>query len=325
MISNDLLGSIQFDKMQSLGNDFILIDKDQFKNIVCLNPLFLDFIRVDMSKESFMPDPDYEDERILEESSRGNSMLFKFLCNRKFGIGADQLIVYSYEDGILQASFFNNDGSAAEICGNGMRALALLMNKKHALVDMKLEANANEYQMHFTDENEISVNMGRFSVDPENLGFSRPVRDTLNLTLDELKLDEDEFECLGIKAIGGISTGNPHIVFFVEEPFIPETCDLFGPMVSSSDLFMFGVNVGFAELDPKNTEITLSVYERGTGKTLSCGSGACAAAALAHLKGYLLGKDILVKQKGGEIIITVNADGTYTQTGPSRYVFGGKF
>lgn len=328
MISDGLLGSIQFDKMQALGNDFVLIDNDQFKNIVCLNPVFLDFIKNDISKENFIQNYDYEEAQLLKEGSRENSMLFKFLCNRRFGIGGDQLIVYSYEDGIIQASFFNNDGSQAEMCGNGARALGLLMNKKYGLTDMKFEAAGKEYNIHFKNDNEISVNMGHISLDPIDLGFSRPVKDVLNLTFNDLKLNPKDFfffKNTKIKSISCISTGNPHIIFFLDKEFSLEVCELFGRTVSANALFMHGINVGFARIDPTNTEISLTVFERGTGNTLSCGSGACAAAAGAHLNSFLLGKNILVKQRGGNILVTVNPDGTYTQTGPSRYVFGGKF
>lgn len=325
MISEDFLGSIQFDKMQSLGNDFVLIDRKEFQNIMSLKPAFLDFVNTDIGRENFLFEDSFEDRNLNKTSE--NSILVKFLCNRRFGIGCDQLVIYSYEDGQLEACFFNNDGSQAEICGNAARALGLLMNKKYKALNIKLIANSKNYQIHFENENEISVNMGYFSLDPKDLYLSHNVKDIINLTFEDLKLRVQDYTFLRnikFKAISCISVGNPHIIFFMDKQLPYEACNLLGRVVKSNELFENEINVGFAKINSINTEISLIVFERGAGLTLSCGSGACAAAALAHLNGFLIGKNILVKQRGGNIIVTINADGTYMQKGSSKYVFSGK-
>ncbi|MDR2107492.1 MAG: diaminopimelate epimerase [Holosporaceae bacterium] len=271
---------IKFDKMQSLGNDFVMVDLDQFSR----KPLW-------------------------------GADFFRKICDRNYGIGCDTAVLYqkSNDGSQVQAEFFNADGSEAEICGNAARCLGSLMKERYGKPKFLLKAGGKICPI--LAEDEISVDMGKPSFDPEDIGFSKPVPDPLSVT-EHLPCDAD------VSVASCISVGNPHLVLFVPEaPTAERTASL--AKMSENSLFRNKINVSAAFVKSEN-EIILSVFERGAGPTLACGSGACAAVAVARLKGLVKSEKVRVYQRGGILTVSVDNEGNILQSGPASFVFCGE-
>jgi diaminopimelate epimerase len=271
---------IKFDKMQSLGNDFVMIDLDQFSQ----NPFF-----------------------------DGN--FFATISNRNYGIGCDLSVLYELRNGTIFTEFFNSNGSEAEICGNASRCLGLLMKKRSGLSKCTLNTVKRSYFIKMGDE--IRVGMGRPSFDSEDIGFSKS--GITSSVMDELDLAED----IAIRHAFCVSVGNPHLILFCENIPEEEKVISLGAQLENHSLFKNRINVSFAHVTSAG-EIILSVFERGVGLTKACGSGACAAAAVAHTENIVSSRDVLVKQKGGSLMISFDEDGNIFQTGPAFHVFSGE-
>jgi diaminopimelate epimerase len=268
-----------FDKMQALGNDFVMIDLNQF----AARPPF-------------------------------EKAFFRSICHRNLGVGCDSAVLHQRrENGSLQAEFFNPDGSEAEICGNAARCLGLLMKKRFGTVEFPLEAGGKIYPIRADDE--ISVGMGRPSFDPDALGLSEPVPDPLSM-LRYLPCDPD------VREAACVSVGNPHLILFLGEAPDENKVSTLGKL-SEHPLFANRINVSLAFVKSEN-EIILSVFERGVGPTLACGSGACAAVAVARAGGFMKSENIRVHQRGGSLTVTIGDDGGIFQTGPAAFVFSGE-
>ncbi|MDR2157947.1 MAG: diaminopimelate epimerase [Holosporaceae bacterium] len=275
--------TLKFDKMHALGNDFVIIDQNQLPN-----------------------------KRFSDEA------FFARLCDRHYGIGGDLLVLYELHDNdVLEAKFFNPDGGEAEICGNAVRCLGFLMRKRGGLSRCILKTKAKTYPILMMD-NEISVDMGPVSLDPQDIGLSNKNLNPLSI-IDELNLPND----LHVRAAYCVAVGNPHLILFLEESLDEKRMTFFGAMLENHSLFRNKINVSFGFIKSEN-EITLSVFERGAGLTFACGSGACASAAVAHISGLIKSKNILVRQKGGSLKIFIREDGNIFQTGPASYVFSGE-
>ncbi|MDR0632249.1 MAG: diaminopimelate epimerase [Holosporaceae bacterium] len=270
---------IEFDKMQGLGNDFIIIDASQF---------------------SKKPDKDF----IIN------------LCDRNYGIGCDQLVLYGKQGDKILARFFNPDGSEAEICGNAARCLGLLMQKRCGLSKFTLESAGKSHSIKTNGE--IRVGMGQPSFDSEDIGISKVGVDPLSV-LEELNLPKN----LGIYHASCVSVGNPHLVLFSRDILNEKDIMSVGPSLKSHPLFRNKINVSFACVVSEN-EIALSVFERGVGLTFACGSGACAVAIVAHVSNVIPATDILINQKGGSLTISLDEEMNIFQTGPAFHVFQGE-
>lgn len=272
---------ISFDKMQGLGNDFVFIEESQL-------------------------------------SENLNAEDIKFLCDRKFGIGCDTLVIYRRKKNEITAKFFNRDGSEAEICVNATRCFALLMQKNFGLSELDLKTKSKTYETKIVD-GKIFVNIGRPSFSHSDLGIENEDIDVDDL-LSELNLAPSEISY--IDRACAISVGNPHLVLFLKK-FIPQKVkQKIGEKLEKFSLFKNRINVSFAKII-NELEIQLEVFERGVGFTLACGSGASAAAFCAY-KFNLLGDKIRVKQPGGDLEIFIKPDGSIIQKGPASYVFEGK-
>jgi diaminopimelate epimerase len=271
--------SVKFDKMQALGNDFVMIDFNQFS-----------------------PDSDGSYRKFIPT-----------VCNRNYGIGCDTLVLYKSENDEIFAKFFNPNGTEAEICGNAARCLGLLMKKRNGASQFTLRTKKKIYPILVTDS-EICVNMGQPSFNPEEIGFLGADQTSLRQKLD---LPSEVFH------VSCISVGNPHLVLFCEKILDEEKITELGASLENHSLFKNKINVSFAHITHKN-EIALTVFERGVGLTLACGSGACATAAAAFVNRIILSKKIFVKQKGGELMVHSDDDLNIFQTGPASYVFSGE-
>jgi len=234
------------------------------------------------------------------------------LCHRRFGIGADQLLtLHPSRVADFRMGIFNADGGQVEMCGNGIRCLAKY------IWDRGLSANAV-----------LSVETLAGIIRPEKAGgmirvdMGEPVLEgrLIPVNLDglikdlALKIDHKEFK------ITCVSMGNPHAVTVVDDV---EGIDLkkYGPLIETHALFPRKINVEFIQIiDPEH--IKMRVWERGSGETMACGTGASAAAVAAHLKG-LTGKKVKVAVLGGELMIEWEGNNHVYMTGPAVEVFEG--
>ena len=270
---------IYFTKMHGLGNDFILID----------------------SRDSSI-------ENLSEFSKK--------ICNRRYGIGADQvLLLYNSDAADFRMQIFNADGSEVEMCGNGIRCLAKYV-----------------WDRNLSDKNVLSVETLGGIVRPEKEGdmvkvdMGEPVFDPHNIPVDisvqgeyiidyPLSVNDREF------LITCVSMGNPHAVIFVDD-LSDFDVTYYGPMIETHGLFPKRTNVEFIEIISPH-EIQMKVWERGSGETLACGTGASAAAVASTIKG-LAERTVTVRLQGGNLVIEWAFDNHVYMTGPAVEVFQGE-
>ena len=280
--------------MQGLGNDFILLDnrKGVYKNL---------------------------------------SRLSRMLCDRRFGIGADQLLLLSNSRRAdFRMRIFNADGSEVEMCGNGIRCLATYIwdNKiKRQRSGVSSQGLAIETLAGIIRPEKsgsfVKVDMGEPVLKPEKI----PVN--LGAGVRGQGLDSSLVKNFPIKIDGKIfkitcvSMGNPHAVIVVKDVDSIHL-ETFGPLIENHKLFPKRTNVEFIQImDRKN--IKMRVWERGAGETLACGTGASAAAVASSLSG-LTDRRVTIHLKGGRLLINWSSkDGHVYMTGPAVKVFEGTF
>jgi len=306
---------IDFIKMHGLGNDFILID--------CIS-------------QKFPPERGGDSpRRACGEKSEQLKVLSRKLCHRRFGIGADQiLLLYPSKIADFKMRIFNADGSEVEMCGNGIRCLAKYiwsrkLSKKTAL---NIETRAGIIQPRRKGKL-VRVDMGEPVFEPERIPVKiHPPQSPLNkggikrgssgimhhasqAIIDyPLRIEDREFK------ITCVSMGNPHAVIVVDNvDGFPVT--YYGPLLEMHELFPKRTNVEFIEiLNP--SEIKMRVWERGAGETTACGTGASAAAVAACIKG-LTKKNVKAHLPGGDLFIEWAKDNHVYMTGPAEEVFTG--
>ncbi|TAL23138.1 MAG: diaminopimelate epimerase [Nitrospirae bacterium] len=288
---------MSFTKMHGLGNDFILID--------CLN-------------------------QAVSYKLSAISLLSKRLCDRRFGIGADQiLLLESSKKADFRMRIFNADGSEVEMCGNGIRCLAKYiwdrgLSKKNVL---SIETIAGIIRPEKKGRL-VRVDMGEPVFEPAKIPVkilppqpplakggtgggvnSSPVIDY------PLKIEDKTFK------ITCVSMGNPHAVIVVDNVAgFPVT--YYGPLIERHKLFPARTNVEFIEI-LNSSEIKMRVWERGSGETMACGTGASAAAVASGIKG-LTGKNVTVRLAGGNLSVVWAGDNHVYMTGPAVEVFTGE-
>lgn len=237
------------------------------------------------------------------------------LADRHTGIGCDQLLVLRQptSDG-LAASFevWNADGSRAEQCGNGVRCIGLyLAMQGEAAGSIQLGGPAAIISLALQDDGQVRVDMGCPEFDPASIPVGlAPQNGWYRLETGR-----------GTVEVGAVSMGNPHATVLLEDNS-PEQVRAWGPLVSTHPAFPRGCNAGFARVIDRST-VDVRIYERGSGETLSCGSGACATAAILQRAG-LVDRRVEIRQEGGKLMIEwAGADTPIMMTGPAKYVFQG--
>jgi diaminopimelate epimerase len=236
------------------------------------------------------------------------------LCDRHRGVGADGLIVIERgENGAdCRMLLFNADGSIAEMSGNGMRCLAWvavrdgLGDGKRLVVDTDGGRRSVDYECD--DRGNVvsaTVDMGSATFEPAEIPLDAPSAFDLQATYHGVTYRGD-----------AAGMGNPHLVLFVDDPANTRVTT-HGPNLEHDDRFPKRTNVEFVAVTGPD-ELTMRVWERGVGETLSCGTGACAAAAVAHRRG-LVGDDVTVKVRGGDL--SVRLGDTVRLGGPVVHVF----
>lgn len=278
---------LKFTKMHGAGNDFIVIDA-------------------------------------INQNISFTAEQWKHLADRRFGIGADQILVVEQpiKAGVdFRYRIYNADGGEVEQCGNGSRAFVRFVTDKKLTnkTAIRVETMSGIIEPQLLSDGTISVNMGAPILDASKVPF-----DTAGL---RAKIQENDHSWpLSINAktvfVSAVSMGNPHAVQVVEDSeAYPVLLD--GPLIEHHPRFPKRVNAGFMQvLDPQH--IRLRVFERGAGETLACGTGACAAVVTGIQRG-LLTSPVRVSMQGGELSIAWQGpDHPVFLSGPAVTVFDGE-
>jgi diaminopimelate epimerase len=278
---------IEFTKMHGAGNDFVVLDA------------------------TAQPLPP------LEAFSRR-------ISDRHFGIGADQVLVVERptpgSDADFRMDIYNADGSRVEMCANGIRAFYEYL-RSHGLTDadeVRVETLGGVVVPRSAGPGRVRVDMGLPVLEPAKIPTTLAVGEgpVLDVPLAV------EGAPGGLLRVSSASLGNPHCVIEVGDPdSFP--VDTLGPRIEHHDAFPNRVNVEFIRVETRD-RIRQRTWERGTGETLACGSGACAVAVTAMLRG-VVDRRVTVELRGGELEIVWESDDSHVfMTGPAVEVFAGR-
>ena len=301
---------LQFTKMHALGNDFIVIDD-------------------------------------RESKLRRLSRLSEKLCHRRFGIGADQLLLLGHSNTAdFSMRIFNADGSEVEMCGNGIRCLGkyiwdniLLCNdsiyaKKYCqtIESIAVETMAGIKHIHKSG-NLFRIDMGEPVFEPAKIPVELSpefrVQSSVKIKHNSKLLHPDSKLIINyplkikdrIFRITCVSMGNPHAVIIVEDVNSVQLNKI-GPLIENHKLFPNRINVEFVQPQGRGS-IKMRVWERGAGETMACGTGASASAVASALLG-LTGRKVNVDLPGGRLLIHWSEkDNHVYMTGPAVSVFEG--
>ena len=259
----------------------------------------------------------------FQETVTDPEKLSIFMSNVRFGVGSDGLVlILPSEVADFRMRIFNADGSEAMMCGNATRCVGKYVYE-HGMTDkteVSLETNSGlKYLTLYVNEatnkvDAVKVDMGKAILKPADI----PVAD-----------DGDRFIAKPVVVDGVsydmtcVSMGNPHAVVFLPEI---DSLDLekIGPSFEHHPLFPNRVNTEFIRVIDDHT-LQMRVWERGSGETFACGTGACAAAVASVLNGYCKREqEILIHLRGGDLRIIYHNDESVTMIGPATFIFEGK-
>jgi diaminopimelate epimerase len=249
------------------------------------------------------------------------SAQIKKIANRNIGVGCDQLLIVeksSTPNVDFRYRIFNADGGEVEQCGNGARCFVRFVHHKGLThkSEIAVETASGLITLTLGDHNQVTVNMGPPRFEPKDIPF---VVETQQKTY-VLQLYKQTIE------LSAVSMGNPHAVTIVDNVDTADVAEL-GPVIEAHASFPQRVNAGFMQIVNPH-EIKLRVYERGAGETLSCGTGACAA-AVSGIQLGLLQSPVLVHARGGDLRIEwsgIDLNGKVNpvmMTGDAEIVFEG--
>ena len=279
---------MHFIKMHGLGNDYIYVDE------------FL-----------------YKAPADIGDAAR-------LASDRHTGIGGDGLIlIQPSQIADCKMRMFNADGSEGRMCGNAIRCIARYMLERHPEIcpgdTVRIETLSGIKIVTAQRDAEGKPSMLRADMGaPGRSPDSSPV---LPATPQDLSIEVPSFSGSGVC----VSMGSPHIVFFIDSD--PSELDIahIGPAIESHSLFPERVNVEFVQMQPDGS-LKMRVWERGSGETMACGTGACATAVAAMLKGRTPQRTAIVHLRGGDLIIEWNPDNNRVyMTGPAALVFEGEW
>ena len=283
---------MRFTKMQSVGNDYVVLDAFQSNNLP--------------------PTP-----AIAEHAPA--------ICDRHCGIGADGIVLLRPTDSAAHAdmTIINADGSDGTMCGNGLRCAAkLLVDRAHARPDthnrviIRIAGRLVTANVHLDH---------RARVEAATVDMGPPTLDTARIPLDTAALappnpDRPHVYSLDSTDFVPVAVGNPHAVVFTGMP--DKLLFRLGPAWETHPAFPDRTNVQLLNVISQDEAVLLS-WERGVGHTLGCGTGACAAAVAAHLTGRL-SRNPVIRMPGGEVVIRWDEASNHVfMTGPAAEVFRG--
>lgn len=282
------MATINFTKMHGIGNDYIYIN--------CL--------------ESMVEDP--------------TNLAIK-MSDRHFGVGGDGIVLIA-PSSVADARMimFNMDGSEGNMCGNAIRCVGKYMYDRVGLKKnpMTIETKSGIKILEFNAPDGIvetvKVNMGATILEPENIPVTLPGDENNQVVNREIEIDGVKF---GITAV---SMGNPHAVTYLESEEAVDNLEIekIGPKFENNPIFPERVNTEFVSIIDDHT-LKMRVWERGSGETWACGTGACATVVSSVLNGYCpKGEDIKVKLRGGDLVIRYTDEAVF-MTGSATFVFDG--
>ena len=246
--------------------------------------------------------------------------LSEIVSDRHFGIGSDGLIVINpSEKADFKMSMYNADGSEGKMCGNGIRCVAKYVydNKMTDKTTITVETLSGIKTLELNVKNDkvetVKVNMGTPILLPKDV----PVVSDKDKVVDEpIVIEDKEYR------ITCVSMGNPHAITFIENTDDLEI-ETIGPKFENNPIFPDRVNTEFIQVLDRNT-VKMRVWERGSGETFACGTGACATVVACVLNG-LTDDKVTVKLLGGDLFIEYNREeNTVYMTGPAKVSFTGK-
>ena len=282
---------IKFTKMHGLGNDYVYIDATAKTG-----------------------------QKIENESD-----LAKFVSNRHFGIGSDGLILLCKSNiADLKMRMFNKDGTEAQMCGNGIRCVAKLayelglIERETATIETLSGIKSLKLNITKGKVNNVEVDMGEPILIPEKIPIikNESVRIEDKKIKAKFKINKKEFE------FTCVSIGNPHAVTFVKDLSKIEI-NMYGPIFENLNIFPEKTNVEFVEIVDKDN-IKMRVWERGTGETLACGTGACSSVVAGYLNNFT-NRKVNVELLGGNLGVEWKSNNHIYMNGPAVTVFKGEW
>ena len=270
----------------------------------------------------------FTDARNME---RDWARLAREICYRQFGVGADGLILVATSNiASLKMKLFNSDGSEAEVSGNGLRCFAKYVIDRHMVNGPNLTVET----MSGIRTIEATVYRGKVIDVKVNMGTPRFKAEDIPVLIDKPKKGRGEVDIIPILdypltigrrglTLSFVSMGNPHAVSFLSQPVADFPLSAIGPQVENHPMFPERVNFEVGRILARN-KIGARAWERGAGETLSCGSGACAIAVIARIKGYI-DDEVDIMLEGGDLTVYWNGVGEVYLSGPVAEVFSGEW
>lgn len=264
---------------------------------------------------------DYVYVNCLEEKVENPERLAKFVSDRHFGIGSDGLILIKPSEAAdFEMRMYNADGSSGQMCGNGIRCVAKyvydygLTTKTNISVDTLAGIKYLDLTVENGKVSQVKVNMGAPELTAKNIPVTAESEQAIDVPI---QVDGKDYQ------MTCVSMGNPHCVIFMEEDVRGLDLEKIGPMFENHSRFPERINTEFVNVIDKHT-LRMRVWERGSGETLACGTGACATAVAAILNGRTEGK-VTVQLLGGDLqIIWDGGSKPVYMTGPATVVFDGE-
>lgn len=260
-----------------------------------------DFVVVDTMTQDFTPD----------------AHIIRTMGDRRFGVGFDQFLLLSpSSDEVADFNYriFNADGNEVEACGNGARCIGRYISIKQLSDKRAVVLQTKAGQLRVTLNNDdVVVDLGVPELALEKIPY-------LGKGLGMLQYESYHGETLEFSMVG---MGNPHVVIFIEDDNQYDI-DAIGEWFNQHPHFPEGANVSFARR-LSDERVTLQVYERGVGRTLACGTAACAVVVAGKKRG-ILSSNVIVEQLGGDLVVQWNkTDGPVMLQGAADYVFRGEW
>ena len=256
----------------------------------------------------------------FEWQPKDPASLAKTLSDRHFSVGGDGVVLIlpsSVADARMR--MFNADGSEGKMCGNAIRCIGKFLYEikemRKPVLTVETLSGIKTLSLDVSDGvvRAVRVDMGKAELSPARIPAKFEGERVVNAPLS-VNGAEYRVTC--------VSMGNPHCITFVEDPYALDL-EKIGPAFERHPAFPERVNTEFVRVDGRN-ELTMRVWERGSGETWACGTGACAVAVAGVLGGFCdVGADITVHLRGGDLVINYTPDAVF-MTGPAAFAFTGE-
>ena len=263
---------------------------------------------------------DYIYVNCLEHKPKHPEEVARIVSDRHFGVGSDGLILICPSDRAdFEMRMFNADGSEGKMCGNAIRCVGKYVydrgftDRTTLQIDTRSGVKTLELTLEDGKVSTVRVDMGRASLRARDI----PVETDYDDFVSQPMLVHGE-----VFLVTCVSMGNPHAVIFCDDVEDLPLEDI-GPLFENHEKFPDRINTEFIELVDRQT-LKMRVWERGSGETFACGTGACAAVVAAVVNGHCdAGDEVTVRLRGGELKITCREDFTVLMEGPATHVFDG--